>query len=305
VMIASCDHQHTTHLENAAKAKKDIYIEKPLARDMAGLNRACDAVKSAGVVVQIGTQLRSFPSFAGCREVYRSGILGKVGRIEQCRNGTRPYWYQYVKDVKKEDVDWKEFLFDRPMRPFRADIYSGWYGHYEFSRGPSNNLGAHFIDLVHFITGAKFPESCVSMGSTFTWKDEHQFTAPDCIQSTWIYPEGFLVSSSNNCGNGFGNTRKFYGEKGVLKLDNWSAPTYSPEGGPRRDGSIRGQNPVQPVEHPDHFLDWLQCIRNGRTPNASIEAGYQHAVAVLMAMQSYDTGRKTIYDPQKRVIRSA
>ena len=37
------------------------------------------------------------------------------------------------------------------MRPFRADVYSGWYGHAEFSHGPINGLGAHFIDMVHFI----------------------------------------------------------------------------------------------------------------------------------------------------------
>ena len=46
-------------------------------------------------------------------------------------------------------------------------------------------------------------------------------------------------------------------------------------------------------------------MHSGRTPRASIEAGYRHAVAVLMAMQSCDTGSKTIYDPQRRVIRNA
>ena len=70
-------------------------------------------------------------------------------------------------------------------------------------------------------------------------------------------------------------------------------------------GSIRGEKPVTPVEQPDHFLNWLQCMRSGATPNASIDAGYQHAVAVIMAMTSYETGRKTIYDPIKRTITTA
>ncbi len=34
VMIASCDHQHTTHLKAFAEAKKDIYCEKPLGMDL-------------------------------------------------------------------------------------------------------------------------------------------------------------------------------------------------------------------------------------------------------------------------------
>ncbi len=304
VMIASPDHLHTTHLEAAARAGKHIYVEKPLATEMDKLVRAVDAVRAAGTVVQVGTQLRSLPGIVGARDLYRTGIFGQLSRIEECRNSEKPYWYQYLKDVRAEDVEWAEFLHDRPLRPFRADLYSGWYGHYEFSRGPSNNLGAHFIDMVHFITGAKFPSSCVCAGGTFTWKDAHAFTNPDCVQATWIYPEGFLVSSSNNLGNAFGNGRKFYGDKGVLKVDNWNVPTYSAEGAPRRDGTLRGERPVPPVERPDHFLDWLQCMRNGGSPHAPIEAGYQHAVAVLMAMQSYDTGRKTVYDPQERVIRS-
>jgi len=111
VMIASPDCHHTTHLKAAAEAGKDAYCEKPLAMDMEGLKQACDAVKKAGTVVQIGTQLRSLPSFTGCRELYKTGILGKVARIEQCRNNEKPYWYSYLKpDVKQEDLDWKEFV---------------------------------------------------------------------------------------------------------------------------------------------------------------------------------------------------
>ena len=120
VMIASPDHMHTTHLKAAAEAGKDAYCEKPLAMDMAGLRQACDAVKKAKIIVQIGTQLRSLPSFTGCRELYKTGILGTVGRIEQCRNNERPYWYSYVKDVRQEDVDWKEFVGDRTTRAVRS-----------------------------------------------------------------------------------------------------------------------------------------------------------------------------------------
>ncbi|MBN2270598.1 MAG: Gfo/Idh/MocA family oxidoreductase [Sedimentisphaerales bacterium] len=303
VMIASPDHRHTVHLKAAAEAGKDIYCEKPLAMRLDRLIEACDAVKKAKAVCQIGTQLRSLPSFTGCRELYKTGILGTVGRIEQCRNGEKPYWYGYIKDVKEEDLDWKEFLGDRPMRPFDPVLYSGWYGYREFSDGPVPGLGSHFIDLVHYITGAKFPTSCVCLGGTFTWKDEHKFTCPDHVQALWIYPEGFMVSYSTNFGNGSGNSFKIFGDQGVMDMVTWTEPTISAEGGGKRMGEIRGNKRVEDVPHPDHFLDWLQCVRSRQTPNASIDAGYQHAVAVIMAMQSYDTGKRTIYDAEKREIR--
>jgi len=303
VMIASCDHQHARHLEAAAKAGKHTYCEKPLARNMEELNRAFDAVKKAGIIVQAGTQLRSFPSVAGTREVYKSGILGKVSRIDQVRNDSQPFWYRYVKEVKAEDVDWKQFLMGQPMRPFNSVQYSGWYGFRDFCDGLVPQWGSHFIDTVHYITGAKFPTSCVAQSGIFTWKDDYGFTCGDQVQALWIYPEGFMVSYTTNFGNEFGNLTRIHGDQGMLKLDNLMAPVLTAEGGSKNRGVIRGVNPVKPVERPDHFLDWLQCLRSRQTPNASIEAGFQHAVACIMAVESQDKGIRTVYDPAARQIK--
>ena len=300
VMIASCDHQHTTHLKATAEAKKDVYCEKPLSMDLESLKAACDAVKANDVVAQIGTQLRSYESMTGCRELYRKGTLGTVGRIEQHRNSTRPYWYSRVQEAKEEDVDWQEFLMDRPMRPFDPVQFTGWYGYRDFSGGPIPGLASHFIDLVHYITGAEFPTKATCMGGTYTWKDEYNFTCPDHVATEWEYPEGFMVSYSTNFGNGSGNTFKFFGNEGVLDCADWKHPILTREGTPKSKGEPEA---VKLVERPDHMLDWLQCIRNRKTPNASIDAGYQHAVAVIMSMLAYDTGRRQIYDKEKREIR--
>ena len=55
--------------------------------------------------------------------------------------------------------------------------------------------GAHYIDLVHFMTGLRVPlEPCVCLAGIFSWKDENKFTAPDQVQALWTYPQGFMVS---------------------------------------------------------------------------------------------------------------
>ena len=308
VMIATPDFHHTTHLEAVAKAGKHIYVEKPLATELDKLLRAYDAAKAAqakGSIIQVGTQLRSIPGIVGARQLVKDGTIGKITRIDETRNSEKPYWYNYLgRDVKEADVNWKEFLGDRKQRPFDGRQYAAWYGYYEFCQGPVPQWGAHFLDLMHYVMDCGFPQSCMCMGGTTYWNDENKFTTPDNVMATWMYPEGFMVTSSNNFGNFAGNTRKFYGDKGTLAVDNWNAPTYSADGGPKRDGKIRGKQEVTPIPHPDHFLDWLQCMRSGKTPNASIDAGYQHAIAVLMAVMSYDTGKKTVYDHAKRSIKT-
>ncbi len=302
VMIASCDHQHTVHLKATAEAKKDVYCEKPLAMDLEKLKKACDAVKKNGVVAQIGTQLRSMSSMTGARDLYKTGILGNVSRIEQCRNSGQPYWYSRLNEVNEADVEWDEFLMDAPKQPFRADRFSGWYGYRDFSDGPVPGLGSHFIDLVHYITGASFPTSAICTGDTYVWKDEHEFTCPDHVQAAWTYPEGFMVSYSTNFGNSGGNSFKILGENGFMDLERWSAPVLNADGQRKGAEGVGETRPIEQVDTPDHFLNWIQCMRDRKAPNASIDAGYQHAVAVIMAMKAFDTGRRQVYDPVRRKI---
>ena len=305
VMIASCDHQHTTHLQATAAAGKDVYCEKPLGMDLERVKTACDEVSKSGVVFQAGTQLRSRPSMTGCRELFRKGVLGKVSRIEQRRNGSRPFWYGYLKKAKPEDVVWEEFLMDRPGRPFSSEQFTAWMGYRDYCDGPIPQLATHFVDLVHYITGAKYPDSVVAQGGIFTWKDRHRFTVPDHVQATWTYPEGFMVSYSSNFGNGSGNSFSIFGDQGVMDLLDWNAPTVAGNGVHRsKKTTLAARTPVAHVSRPDHYLDWLQCIRSRNTPNASIEAGYQHSVAAIMAVKAADSGRRQVYDAGRREIQA-
>ncbi|MCX6638020.1 MAG: Gfo/Idh/MocA family oxidoreductase, partial [Acidobacteria bacterium] len=171
VVIGTPDHQHCTQLTAAAREGKDAYVEKPLAMDMKELTLAVDTVKKLNRIVQCGTQIRSFPPSVSARAFVTSGGLGKLLKVEQSRNGYKPYWVSYAdRKIEAADVDWKAFLMHRRPRPFDAEQYAGWYGYREFSRGPHTNLMVHFIDLVHFITGAQTPRRVVTLGGTYRWK---------------------------------------------------------------------------------------------------------------------------------------
>jgi hypothetical protein len=59
---------------------------------------------------------------------------------------------------------------------------------------------------------------------------------------------------------------------------------------------LPGQSDPPLIEQDDnlkaHTDNWLACMRNRRTPNGSIETGFAHAVAVIMATRSYREVKK-------------
>jgi predicted dehydrogenase len=303
VLISTPDHQHCTQLVAAIRAGKDVYVEKPLAMEMKELIAAVDTVKKSNRVVQVGTQVRSWPPSVAGRDFVASGGLGKIFKIEQSRNGYRPYWHGTgARPVTEADVDWKGFLMHRKPRPFNAEQYAGWYGYHEFSRGPHTGFMAHFVDVVHFVTGAKVPRRAVALGGVYRWKDA--YTSPDSIEVVLDYAEaGFLVRYNTTFGTNANSFLKFIGTRGVMDATVWNKPwALSGEGSGEPDRIAAGTR-IPEVESTPHMKNWFECLRSRKPPNATIDDGYNHAVACIMADEAYIRGRRMVYDAARRAIR--
>jgi len=310
VIIGTPDHLHARMLAEAARAGKHVYVEKPIAMNMKELNEAYDAVKKHKVVVQVGTQMRSYPQSLAAKEFIASGRLGKIIKVEQARNSYEPYWQSYggpeffAEAPVEEDVAWSLFLGDRPKRPFNPQQYLGWYGYREFSRGPHTNLMVHFIDRVHYITPATIPRQVVALGGTYRWKGD--YTAPDSVEVVLEYPEEFLVRYATVFGNAAGRCARWYGARGTLDAKNlsnrepWSVSGEG-SGEPDRLGESL-ELAMPPRVH--HLKNWIDAIRSGEEPVAGIDAGYAQSVAVIMADEALLTGRRQLYDPVRREVRA-
>ena len=46
----------------------------------------------------------------------------------------------------------------------------------------------------------------------------------------------------------------------------------------------------------------MDCVRSRKTPNAPIEAGYQHSIANIMANAAYKTGEKVTFDTKNQEV---
>jgi hypothetical protein len=51
-----------------------------------------------------------------------------------------------------------------------------------------------------------------------------------------------------------------------------------------------------------HVRNWMECVRSRKEPNAPIEAGYHHAIAVIMANAAYRTGERVTFDEKTQEV---
>ena len=108
-----------------------------------------------------------------------------------------------------------------------------------------------------------------------------------------------MISYTTNFGNSAGDMIRYCGDKGTLRL-GWEDATFSADGGIHRDGSIRGENKVEPIEQTDHWVK-VRRMRDGTTPNAS-SCGLP---ARHREHHGHDVGperRRTRFDAAKRMI---
>ena len=76
VVIAAPARFHADVIVAAARAGKHVFCEKPAALSLGDLDRAIEAVRAAGVVLQVGFNRRFAPDWAAARELLNDGTLG-------------------------------------------------------------------------------------------------------------------------------------------------------------------------------------------------------------------------------------
>jgi hypothetical protein len=51
-----------------------------------------------------------------------------------------------------------------------------------------------------------------------------------------------------------------------------------------------------------HMTHWLKAMQSRSQPNATVDHGFSHSIVIIMAAQSYWSGKKLYWDPKNEVI---
>ncbi|HWR51987.1 MAG TPA: Gfo/Idh/MocA family oxidoreductase [Bryobacteraceae bacterium] len=328
VMIGTGDHQHARILAEVVRAGKDCYCEKPMANTLDDAKLARDAVRASKQVVQMGSQWLSDPYQQEVRKIVRSGRLGKIVSISQSWNFNGPRWHApkepEIAAIREEDTDWKRWLLGRPWRPFDPRVYFEFRIFKDFSGGITDQWYSHGSGLVHFYLDTFIPDDTVANGGIFAWHDVRE--NPDTFQCVSTFgAKEVLYTYSTTFGNAYGDHTIIRGTRGTLFSPGgegspqwWFAPES--ESGWRsnvlfdlKSGRakpepviIAGRTEQPPVMQSDdlsyHTDDWFRCMRSRKEPNGSIETGFAHSVALIMATRSYREGKKIHWDRKNEQI---
>ena len=52
----------------------------------------------------------------------------------------------------------------------------------------------------------------------------------------------------------------------------------------------------------NNVRNWMECVRSRKTPNADIEAGYRHSVALCMTIAALHTGQRVTFDDARQEV---
>jgi len=330
VFVATSDFQHAQHGVAAVRAGKDAYIEKPLANTMSDAKDIRAAVKETGRIVQIGTQRRSAENYQRAKEFIGSGSFGDIVSVEMTWNVNQPgRWRRpaLVEKLREEDIDWKRWLGNRPFEKFDPRKYVEFRLFWPYSSGIPDQWMVHQIDTVHWFTGLAHPRSVAANGSVYLWRDGRKNW--DTMTAVFDYgpandlSKGFQVVYSSRQTNSAGDVKELYRSNGgTLDLNKnlissegglveqyakamgmkanllEDRPLVEQKGGGVETGSHAGGDDATSA----NVRNWMECVRSRKTPNANIEAGYSHSIALCMTIAAIQSGLRVTFDEEKQQV---
>ena len=162
VYIATPPHMHKAYTLAVARAGKPVYVEKPMALNVAECQQMIDACRGAGVPLFVAYYRRALPRFVKIRELVDSGILGSLRYVEILL--TQP-----AKDLNADEQPWR----------VQPEVAGG--GHFV-------DLASHTLDFLDYVLGP------VKDVRGFVRNQDGAYPAEDIVSGSFEFESGVLGS---------------------------------------------------------------------------------------------------------------
>jgi predicted dehydrogenase len=320
VLVGSPDHWHALQMIAAVEAGADVYVQKPISRDVLEGEAMVAAARKHNRVVQVGTQRKSTPHLVDAKKnVIDSGLLGKIGHVDMCcyfhmrANGDPP------PSPVPDWFDYEMWTGPAPLRPYDQIPHLRWWRTFtEYGNGIVGDMCIHMFDTVRWMLGLGWPKRVGSSGGIFVQKGGKS-NISDTQDATFEYDGLNVVWQHRTWGSSpdpkYPWAATFYGEKGTLKASTMSYD-FIPEGkgeAIHKDCVFEREQYPEDVTEPAielnaapatraHMRDFLAAVESRRRPIADIEQGHISTASCILANISAQLNRPLTYDPARREV---
>ena len=312
VYIATPDHWHAPATIICCAAGKHVYVEKPLSHNPREGEMAIAAARKYKRIVQMGAQRRSWSLLTEGINALHSGEIGKI-HLVKCwyTNGRKSIGKGKTAPIPA-GLDYELWQGPAPRKAYKDNlIHYNWHWFWNWGTGEALNNGTHEVDVARWGLGIDYPLSVNSTGGRYYFADDWE--TPDTQLITFNCPEATVLWEGRSCSKfklqGYDRGVLFYGEKGIM-LTGHNGYTIFNESNVvikdvKSDAVVDGRNLASPNEGLDavHIINFLDCIRSNKTPNADVEIGYKSTLWVQLGNIAQRVGHTLNIDPSNGHIK--
>jgi len=158
VTVATCDHWHVLVALEAARAGKDLYVEKPLGLSLAEDQALREVCRRHGTRFQFGTQQRSSRDFRFACELVKNKRIGELKTVNVWSPGSTSGGPRNVAQPP-DWIDYDMWLGPAPYHAYTPDRVTNqwWWFISDYALGFIAGWGVHPLDIALWGLGDKLP----------------------------------------------------------------------------------------------------------------------------------------------------
>jgi predicted dehydrogenase len=304
VMLAVPDNWHELTATEAARNKKDIYGEKPLARTIAEQQAIVKAVQKHNRIWQTGSWQRSQRPFRRAAEIVRNGLIGKVTRVEVgLPSGHTDFAGTKAKMTvtpPPPELDYERWIGPAKMEPYICGrVHMNWRWNYNIGGGQLLDWIGHHCDIAHW--GLDMDNH----GGPLEIEGQGEFPPRDAVWNTCTkyrinlkYPNDIQMVIAGGHDDIRGGT-KWIGTEGWVWVDRGGFDASTIEWFQKiPDDKYK----IQLYTSDNHQRNFIECVKSRKPTITPVETAHHSALPGHLGLISMLVGRKIKWNAAKEKI---
>ena len=304
VMLAVPDTWHALTATEAAKSKKDIYGEKPLARTIAEQQAIVKAVRQNNRIWQTGSWQRSQAPFRKAAEIVRNGLIGKITRVEVGLPSGHTDFARTGKFMTPSEpppeLDYNFWLGPSKMEPYiKGRVHMNWRWNYNVGGGQLLDWIGHHCDIAHWGL------DCDDSGGPSEVEGVGEFPPKDAVWNTCTkyrvtakYPNDVTMIIAGGYGDIKGGT-KWIGTEGWVWVDRGGFDASNVDWF-REIPSDKYK--VKLYRSDNHQRNFIDCVKSRKPTITPADTAHHSAIPGHLGLIAMLVGRKIKWDAEKQLI---